>query len=142
MIASGAPPQKGFNADFARNAQMMRDEGRKTFNYDTFWGDVLQLHEAIAGQDPGEHGAMLMISGPITSRSRLFVLHPILKVPGVFSSFDDVAMVRLSAGHLGIDKSTRPFTDGDIGRHDDGGALVSLADQIELQLTAGLAKGR
>jgi hypothetical protein len=141
MIASGAPPQKGFNADFARNAQMMRDEGRKTFNYDTFWGDVLQLHEAIAGQDPGEHGAMLMISGPITSRSRLFVLHPILKVPGVFSSFDDVAMVRLSAGHL-FDKNIRPFTVGDIGRHDDGGALVSLADQIELQLTAGLAKGR
>jgi hypothetical protein len=140
MIASGAPPQKGFNADFARNAQMMLDEGRKTFNYGTFWGDVLQLHEAIAGQDPGEHGAMLMISGPITYRSRLFVLHPILKVPD--SSFDDVAMVRLSAGHLGIDKNTRPFTDGEIGRHDDGGALVALADQIELQLTAGLGEGQ
>jgi hypothetical protein len=74
--------------------------------------------------------------------SRLFVLQPILKVPAVFSSFDDVAMVRLSAGHLGIDKSTRPFTDGDIGRHDDGGALVALADQIELQQTAGLGEGQ
>jgi hypothetical protein len=142
MIASGAPPQKGVNAEFARSAQMMLDEGRKTFNYGTFWGDVLQLHEAIAGQDRGEHGAMLMISGPITCRSRLFVLHPILKVPGVFSSFDDVAMVRLSAGHLGIDKNTRPSTDGDIGRHDDGDALVALADQIELQLTAGLGEGQ
>jgi hypothetical protein len=44
MIASGAPPQKGVNAEFARNAQMMLDEGRKTFNYGTFWSDVLQLH--------------------------------------------------------------------------------------------------
>ena len=56
MIASGAPPQKGFNAKFARNAQMMLDEGRKTFNYDTFWGDVPQLHEAIAGEKSGGVG--------------------------------------------------------------------------------------
>ena len=40
MIASGAPPQKGVNAEFARSAQMMLDEGRKTFNYGTFWGDA------------------------------------------------------------------------------------------------------
>lgn len=56
MIGSGAPPQKGLNAEFAPNAQMMLDEGRKTFDYDTFWGDVLQLHEAIAGEKSGGVG--------------------------------------------------------------------------------------
>ena len=48
MIASGALPHKGFDAEFARNTQTMLDEGRKTFLYDTFgsetfWGDGLQL---------------------------------------------------------------------------------------------------
>jgi hypothetical protein len=53
MIASAAPPQKGFDAEIARYAQMMLAEGTKTFRYDTFgsetfWGDALQLPKAIA----------------------------------------------------------------------------------------------
>jgi cytochrome c5 len=61
MIAFAAPPQKGVDAENARHAQTMLDEGRKTFRYDTFgseafWGDALQLHKAIAGEKNGGVG--------------------------------------------------------------------------------------
>src|SRR5499427_348003 len=62
VLAFAAPPTKtGFDADIARNAQTMLDEGRKTFRYDTFgseafWGDALQLHKAIAGEKNGGVG--------------------------------------------------------------------------------------
>ena len=66
-IATTAPraqtprAQKGFDAEIARHAQTMLDEGRKTFRYDTFgseafWGDALQLHKAIAGEKNGGVG--------------------------------------------------------------------------------------
>jgi len=40
---------------------MMLDEGKKTFRYDTFgdeafWGDALQRHKAIAGEKHGGDG--------------------------------------------------------------------------------------
>src|SRR6185295_18538742 len=61
--AAKAPaPSKGANdADIARYAQTMLEEGRKTFRYDTFgseafWGDALQLHKAIAGAQNGGVG--------------------------------------------------------------------------------------
>src|SRR5260370_38200445 len=58
MIAFAAPHQKGVDAENARHAQTMPDEGRKTSRYDTFgrealWGDALQLHKAIAGANTG-----------------------------------------------------------------------------------------
>src|SRR5260221_1489040 len=61
MIAFDAPHQKGVDAENARHAQTMLDEGRKTFRYDTFgseafWGDALQLHKAIAGEKNGGVG--------------------------------------------------------------------------------------
>ena len=51
----------GFDAEIARNAQTMLDEGKKTFRYETFgseafWGDALQLHKAIAGEKNGGVG--------------------------------------------------------------------------------------
>ena len=60
-LYAASPPQKGFDADIARHAQAMIDEGRKTFRYDTFgseafWGDALQLHKAIAGEKSGGVG--------------------------------------------------------------------------------------
>ena len=66
-IATTAPraqtprAQKGLDAEIARHARTMLDEGRKTFRYDTFgseafWGDALQLHKAIAGQKNGGVG--------------------------------------------------------------------------------------
>ena len=53
--------QKDFDAEIARYARTMLDEGRKTFRYDTFgseafWGDALQLHKAIAGEKNGGVG--------------------------------------------------------------------------------------
>jgi hypothetical protein len=62
MISFAAPAaKKGFDAEIARYAQAMLDEGRKTFRYDTFgseafWGDVLQLHKAIIGEKNGGVG--------------------------------------------------------------------------------------
>src|SRR5262250_3264126 len=62
MIASAAAPaQKGADAENARHAQAMLDEGKKTFRYATFgseafWGDALQLHKAVAGEKNGGVG--------------------------------------------------------------------------------------
>ena len=68
VIASAAPkkgpvPQatRTFDAEIARHAQRMLEEGRQTFRYDTFgseafWGDALQLHKAIAGSKNGGVG--------------------------------------------------------------------------------------
>lgn len=52
---SAPSAQKGVDAENARHALRMLDEGRRTFRYDTFgseafWGDTLQLHKAIAGE--------------------------------------------------------------------------------------------
>ena len=61
-FAFAAPPTKtGFDADIARNAQTMLEEGKKTFRFETFgseafWGDALQLHKAIAGVKNGGVG--------------------------------------------------------------------------------------
>jgi hypothetical protein len=62
MFAFAAPPTKtGFDVDLAHNAQTMLDEGKKTFRFETFgsesfWGDALQLHKAIAGEKNGGVG--------------------------------------------------------------------------------------
>jgi hypothetical protein len=62
VIASAAPPSRtSVDAENARYAQTMLDEGRKTFRYETFgseafWGDTLQLHKAIAGEKNGGVG--------------------------------------------------------------------------------------
>src|SRR5215470_20308856 len=59
---AAAPAQRGADVDNARHAQAMLDEGKKTFRYDTFgsesfWGDALQLHKAVAGEKNGGVGA-------------------------------------------------------------------------------------
>ena len=53
--------RQDFDTEAARKAQMMLEEGKKTFRYDTFgseafWGDTLQLHKAIAGEKNGGVG--------------------------------------------------------------------------------------
>jgi len=61
-MAPAAPPApKGYDAEVARYAQTMLDDGRKIFRYDTFgseafWGDALQLHKAVAGEKNGGVG--------------------------------------------------------------------------------------
>src|SRR5436309_2522285 len=66
LLAAAAPStqrtqQTGHDATIERHAQIMMDEGRKTFRYDTFgseafWGDALELHKAIAGERNGGVG--------------------------------------------------------------------------------------
>ncbi len=61
VMATAAPPPQGADAENARAAQSMLDEGKKTFRYETFgseafWGDALQLHKAIAGEKNGGVG--------------------------------------------------------------------------------------
>lgn len=62
LSAFAAPPSKtAVDAENASYAQMMLDEGKKTFRYETFgseafWGDTLQLHKAIAGEKNGGVG--------------------------------------------------------------------------------------
>lgn len=60
------PSQKKMAADnggeITRHSQAMLAEGRKIFRYDTFgsetfWGDALGLHKAIAGEKNGGVGA-------------------------------------------------------------------------------------
>ena len=69
---------------------------------------------------------------------------PVLEAPTVVPGLDDVAVVGQTieqrAGHFGVDKDARPFAEGEICRHDDGRALIELADQIEQQLTTGLCQ--
>jgi hypothetical protein len=59
--STAAPSREGFDAEIVRYAQTMLDEGRKTFRYETFgseafWGDTLQLHKAIVGEENGGVG--------------------------------------------------------------------------------------
>jgi len=62
VVAAAAPAaKKGFDATIGRYAQMLLDQGREIFRYDTFgseafWGDALQLHKAIAGEKNGGVG--------------------------------------------------------------------------------------
>jgi hypothetical protein len=66
LVSAAAPAKKteagkNFDSEIERYAQTMLDEGREIFRYDTFgseafWGDQLQLHKAIAGEDSGGVG--------------------------------------------------------------------------------------
>ena len=38
--------------------------------------------------------------------------------------------------HLGITEDLRPFTEAKVGRDDDTGALIELAEKVEQQRTA------
>jgi hypothetical protein len=61
-IATAGPPSKtSFDAQIARHAEAMLEEGKRTFRYETFgseafWGDALHLHTAIAGEKNGGVG--------------------------------------------------------------------------------------
>ncbi|HEX9147864.1 MAG TPA: hypothetical protein VF958_01760 [Thermoanaerobaculia bacterium] len=54
-------PAAGFDSRINEHSNQMIEEGRKTFRFETFgseafWGDVLQLHKAIAGEKNGGVG--------------------------------------------------------------------------------------
>ena len=61
LEATIASAQENFDAAIENNAQRLIEEGRQIFRYDTFgsetfWGDTLQLHRAIAGEANGGVG--------------------------------------------------------------------------------------
>jgi hypothetical protein len=56
-----AAPRDEWEDKIAENSQRMREEGKKIFRWDTFgseafWGDQLQLHQAIVGEKKGGVG--------------------------------------------------------------------------------------
>jgi hypothetical protein len=60
-LRAGPTAVPGFDDQILANASRMIDEGRRTFRFDTFgdeafWGDQLQLHQAIAGAPLGGVG--------------------------------------------------------------------------------------
>jgi hypothetical protein len=64
--------------------------------------------------------------------------------PAVIAGLDDVAVmgqpVEQRGRHLGVAEHAGPFSEGEIGGDDDGGALVEPADEVEQKLAAGLGK--
>ena len=85
LSAFAAPPSKtAVDAENASYAQMMLDEGKKTFRYETFgseafWGDTLQLQKAIAGEKNGGVGAGVspktaLSVGPRSMQTRCWTL--------------------------------------------------------------------
>jgi hypothetical protein len=63
-----------------------------------------------------------------------------LPVPTMSAAMSEVIEER--CGHLGVAKDARPFGEGEVGRDDDRGTLVELADEVKEQLTAGLREGQ
>jgi hypothetical protein len=63
-----------------------------------------------------------------------------------FAGLDDIAVVgqpiEQRGRHLGVAKHAWPFSEGQIGGDDDGGAFVEPADEVEQELTARLSKGQ
>src|SRR5205814_1000624 len=76
--------------------------------------------------------------------SRAATSTAVLEAPTLVAGLDDVAVMREPVQqrrrHLGIDEDARPFAEGEVGRDDDGGALIEPADQMEQQLAARLRK--
>jgi len=49
--------------------------------------------------------------------------------------------VEQRSGHFRVSEDRRPFAEVEVGRHDDRGAFVEAADEMEQQLTARLREG-
>jgi hypothetical protein len=61
IVGAAFPTRTGFDQIITDNSRSMMDEGRQTFRFDTFgdeafWGDTLQLHLAIEGENFGGVG--------------------------------------------------------------------------------------
>ena len=61
-VSRGAGQPVGFDRTISANNQKLIDDGRHIFRYDTFgdesfWGDTIKLHQAIAGAKNGGVGA-------------------------------------------------------------------------------------
>ena len=74
-----------------------------------------------------------------------FALCSVPEAPAFVAGLDDLAVMRETVeergGHLRVAEDARPFAEGQVGCHDDGGPLVELADEVEQELAAGLGEG-
>jgi len=74
-----------------------------------------------------------------------FALCSVLEAPAFIAGLDDLAVMRQSVEqcgrHLRVAEHGGPFPEGQVCRHDDRGALVKAADQVEQELAAGLGEG-
>jgi hypothetical protein len=70
----------------------------------------------------------------------------VLQAPAFVAGFDDVAVIRetveQSGCHLWIAEDGRPFAEGEVGRDNDGGALVEAAHEVEQELASSLLEGQ
>ena len=68
----------------------------------------------------------------------------VFEPPARVAGFHDIAVVRQAVehggGHFGVAEHLRPVGEGEIGRYQQRGVFIELADQMEQQLTAGLAE--
>jgi hypothetical protein len=68
----------------------------------------------------------------------------VFEAPAGVADLDDVAVmgqpVEHGGGHLGVAEDLRPIGEGEIGGDQQRGVLVELADQMEQQLSTGLAE--
>ena len=66
--------------------------------------------------------------------------------PAIVAGLDDVAVMGQSVeqrcGHFGVAEHAGPFAECEIGGHDDGGALIEPADEVEEKLATGLGEGQ
>jgi hypothetical protein len=44
--------------------------------------------------------------------------------------------------HFGVSEDLHPFSEGEVGGHDQSGLFIELADQVEEQGTTGLREGQ
>src|SRR5215216_2769857 len=117
----------------AENAQSMLEEGRQIFRYDTFgdetfWGDTLQLHQAIAGEANGG-------VGPGVSPTTALELG--LKVDMDAIPADLAAQIQAGEVDLDDPASTLALLQqnavvGVTGFFDDGGSLTAVGIQCSL----------
>ena len=68
----------------------------------------------------------------------------VFEPPAGVAGFHDIAVVRQAVEHggrhFGVAEHLRPVGEGEIGRYQQRGVFIELADQMEQQLTAGLAE--
>src|SRR5277367_6988219 len=93
----------------------------------------------------------MMVSGSGVRRVRRILLsrfggvrRAVLETEAVVSGFENVAAmgetVEQRGRHLGVAEHGGPLAEAEIGRDDDAGALVELAEQMEQQRAAGGAE--
>ncbi|MGY4502591.1 hypothetical protein ACVWYH_006548 [Bradyrhizobium sp. GM24.11] len=70
----------------------------------------------------------------------------VFESPAVVAGLDNVAVMgqplEERGGHLGVAEHARPFAEGEVGGHDDGGTLLRPADEVEEKLSTGLDEGK